>query len=74
MTAIDPPVLITKFEAMHVLRVSLRTLERMLTRGTLPSVKVGGRRLLLESDVEAYIAGARGAVCRACGAVNGEGS
>ncbi|MDP8961514.1 MAG: helix-turn-helix domain-containing protein [Actinomycetota bacterium] len=56
MTTEAAPQLLTRHEAAQGLRVSLATLERLIARGDLPSVKVGRRRFVRSTDLDAYIA------------------
>ena len=49
------PLLITKAEAGEYLRVSIRTIERLISAGKLPLVHVEGAARLRVADVEAYV-------------------
>lgn len=50
------PRLLTKGEAAEALRCSERTIDRLRERGSLPTVKVGRKKVLIrESDVRALI-------------------
>lgn len=54
---VDPTELLTSAEAAQLLRVSERTVKRLLERGDLPFVRVGDRRRFIEaSEVRAFIA------------------
>ena len=50
------PVLLGRQAAAKVLGVSLSTLDGLVADGGLPSVRVGGRRMLRPSDLEAWAA------------------
>lgn len=52
----DTPLL-TKREAAAGLRLSARTVERLIARGDLAAVRVGGRTLVRRVDLEAYVSG-----------------
>lgn len=43
--------IITTAEAARLLRVSPRTIKRWIRDGTVPSIKVGGRRLVLIKEI-----------------------
>ena len=48
--------LMTRREVADMLRVSLRTLDRIVADGEIVAARVGGRRLLFRrSNVEAYV-------------------
>jgi excisionase family DNA binding protein len=47
-------------EAAYISGLSRSTLYALMGEGKLPSVKVGGRRLILRTDLEAYFAQLRG--------------
>lgn len=49
--------LLTRLEVAEALRVSLRLTDRLIGRGELPSLLVGGRRLVRAEDLERYVAG-----------------
>ncbi len=53
--AVAGPLLITKAEAGEYLRVSIRTVERLISAGKLPLVHVEGAARLRVTDVEAYV-------------------
>jgi len=44
-------------EVAEVLGLSERTVRVLIAGGTIPSVRVGGRRLVRATDLDAYIAG-----------------
>jgi len=46
---------LTRIEAAQRLRVSLRTLDRLLAEGCLPRVRLGRRVVVLEGDLEALL-------------------
>jgi excisionase family DNA binding protein len=48
--------LLTPAEAAARLRISRALFYRLVTSGRLRSLKIGGRRLIVEEDLEAYIA------------------
>lgn len=50
--------LLTRREAAAALRVSVTTLDRMVTRGDLAVVALGRRRLIPTTEIRAIIAGA----------------
>ncbi len=45
------PSLLTANEVVDLLRVSRRTLTRLVSEGKLPSIKVGGRRMFRHDDI-----------------------
>jgi excisionase family DNA binding protein len=45
------PLLVTVYDAAHLLGVSHRTITRLITQGCLPSVKVRRRRMLKMSGL-----------------------
>lgn len=49
--------LMTKREAASCLRLSTRTLERLISSGDLVSVQIGGRTLVRRVDLESYVDG-----------------
>ena len=49
------PLVYTRAEVCGVLKVSLPTVKRLLYSGAIPSVKIGTRRLVRESDLRAYL-------------------
>jgi excisionase family DNA binding protein len=55
----DTPLL-TKREVGHALRCGVRTVERLLASGALPSVRVGGACRVRREDLESYVAGLSG--------------
>lgn len=65
------PSLLTLTEAAEALRCSRSTLERRIRDGLLPVVRDGGRVLIEEGDLRAYIASRKRA---ATGAPTGTGS
>ena len=50
------PLLLTKHDAATLLRMSVRTVERMAANGTLTPVKVAGSVRFRRSDLDAYVA------------------
>jgi excisionase family DNA binding protein len=54
------PELVTRDEAAEVLRIHVRTLDRLIQRGELPAVRVGGNKRgrvrVTRAALEAYIA------------------
>lgn len=46
--------------AAEALGISVSGVRRLLKKGVLPSLRVGGRNFLLETDVEAYLQGQYG--------------
>jgi excisionase family DNA binding protein len=56
---LTPDRLLSIPEALDRLPVSTPTLYRMLRRGDLPVVEVGGRTFIASSDLEAFIAARR---------------
>jgi excisionase family DNA binding protein len=50
-----PPLLVDKREAARLLGVSAGTVDNMRTRGALPSVRIGARRLYSLDDLRDYI-------------------
>ena len=50
--------LLTRDEAAARLRVSLRTLERLMASGQIRVVKIGRRTLIKGTEVDAYVAAA----------------
>lgn len=73
MTAAMGPLqeLMTRPEVAKALRVSLVTVDRLLGRRELPSLRVADRRLVRRADLEAFIAsrvtGAEGAASETAG-------
>lgn len=57
----DLPVLRTLDEAATDLRVSRRTVERLLRQGRLRAIRVPGHRLITTKELAAYIASRRAA-------------
>ena len=57
MTANSAHDLMTCEEAATYLRLHPRTVGRLLTRGTLPGVKVGRQWRLRRADLDTYLAG-----------------
>ena len=55
--ALAAELVVTVREAAANLRVSRRKVEYLLADGTIPSVKVGSRRLVLRAGLKAYVAG-----------------
>ena len=51
------PLVYTRAEVCGVLKLSLPTVKRLLGTGAIPSVKIGSRRLIRDSDLRAYIEG-----------------
>lgn len=51
----DDPYALTVDEAADLLRVHRRTIDRMVAAGTLPSAKIGGRRLIPGAAVRQLI-------------------
>jgi len=47
--------MLTRDEAASLLRVSLRSVARLIARGELTSVRVGRRRLVRQRDLQALI-------------------
>jgi excisionase family DNA binding protein len=54
--------LLTLEEVADRLRVSRRTVERLVAAGRVRTVKIGRRRLVTEKEIEAFIAASRGRV------------
>lgn len=52
--------LISVKEAAQILGIATITAYRMCEGGRLPSIKIGGRRLIAEATIEALIASATG--------------
>ncbi|MGB8294777.1 MAG: helix-turn-helix domain-containing protein [Polyangia bacterium] len=52
----QPALLVSASEAAHLLGVSSRFVRLLWVRGQIPVVKLGRRRLLRRSDLEALIA------------------
>ncbi len=50
------PLLLTKAEAAELLRLSERTLQRLISAGELPAVHVGGAARIRREDLEGYVA------------------
>ena len=57
MTTTELPELLTRPEVARALRVSLVTVDRLLSRRELPSLLITDRRLVRRADLEKYIAG-----------------
>jgi excisionase family DNA binding protein len=55
------PLLMDYDQVARKLAVSQRTVRRLVADGSLPGVRVGGRALVRLADLEAYVAGLRGA-------------
>jgi len=55
--AMPQRLLITKTDAAELLRVSLRTIERLISAGRLPLVHVEGAARVRVADLEAYVQG-----------------
>jgi excisionase family DNA binding protein len=51
-----PHRLVTKPEVCHVYRISAATLDRLISRGGFPYMKIGSRTLFRVEDVEGYFA------------------
>lgn len=51
------PLLMDYSEAADVLRVSARTVRRLVAEGKLPPVRIGGRSLIRVADVESFVSG-----------------
>jgi excisionase family DNA binding protein len=51
----QPALLVSASEAAHLLGVSSRFVRLLLARGQIPVVKLGRRRLLRRSDLDALI-------------------
>lgn len=49
--------LLTKREAAHDLRCSVRTVERLIKDGALPAVSVAGGTRIRRADLDVYVAG-----------------
>jgi excisionase family DNA binding protein len=56
----DEPYAYTRHEAAEFLRVSLRTIDVFIADGTLPSSKVGGRRLIPAAALHRLVDGDNG--------------
>ena len=54
---IDPFTLLTLKEAAEALRLSTRTVQRMVKSKELPSFKVGGQWRLRESELQKWLEG-----------------
>ena len=52
----EQPELLTVDETIEVLRVGRTTVNQLLWSGTLPSIKIGRRRLIRRRDVEEFLA------------------
>jgi excisionase family DNA binding protein len=50
-----PPLALRTGEAARTLSVSSSTLERLRRQGLIPSLKVGGTRLYLVEDLQAFL-------------------
>ena len=50
--------LLTLQEAAEVLRVSVRTVQRLISSGQIRPVHIGRRTLITEKEVEAYLSAA----------------
>ncbi|MCL2185256.1 MAG: helix-turn-helix domain-containing protein [Treponema sp.] len=48
-------MVLTKREASEKLRISVKTLERKINDGSLPTFKIGSRVLIQESDLDLFI-------------------
>ena len=59
------PVCLTRKEVAEHLRVSVRTVDRMIASGQLPVRRVLGGVRFLRSDIEDYLSGVRSAECGA---------
>ena len=59
-----PAHLLSVAEAAQALNVSPRTVRRMIQGSELPAIKVRAQTRVLESDLDAYIAGQRRAGVR----------
>ena len=57
------PVCLTRKEVAESLRVSVRTVDRMIASGQLPVRRVLGGVRFLRSDLEDYLSGVRSAEC-----------
>lgn len=60
MTLLHADEFLVSKEARGVLRVSESTMARWIADGTLPSVKVGGRRLIPRAAIDGLISAATG--------------
>jgi excisionase family DNA binding protein len=49
------PELYTKEEAAKLLRISEKTLDKLVARGEINSTKIGRRRIFTESHIKQYI-------------------
>jgi excisionase family DNA binding protein len=68
----DGGTLLTQREAARKLGITKTTLWRLMHAGELPSIKVGGRRMVAPSDLAAFIARRR--ELRMVGRVRGVGN
>ena len=57
MSTKSPLQCISTREAAELLTVAQSTIYRMIERGELRGVKIGGRLVLLERDLKAYLGG-----------------
>ena len=55
MPSVNHDILLTLKEVAARLNVSVRTVNRYISDGTLPSIKIGGLRRVLEADLEEFI-------------------
>jgi len=51
----ETTLLLTRREAAHVLRRSVRSVDRAIADGVLPAVKVEGSTRIRRADIEAYV-------------------
>lgn len=57
----DEPIGLKRKEAADMLRVSIRTVDRLISDGELPASKVGRSVRILRADIEALLSPERGA-------------
>jgi excisionase family DNA binding protein len=58
-TTAQPDRLLTRHEAVEALRISMPTLDRLMSKGSIQRVKVGRRVFLRESSIRAIVEGGR---------------
>lgn len=52
----DPPFAMSRLEAAYVLGISLRLLADLIAKGKIRATRVGDRRIVRRTDLEAFLA------------------
>jgi excisionase family DNA binding protein len=55
MTTTAQPIAYSVAEAAEALRISLRKMEDLVASGAVPTFRIGRRRLIRRSDLEAFV-------------------